>query len=110
TEEGGSWAQNETTVPGMQFTAVQPVATAAYRNRLYVFAREQGGQLYATSSSDLEFWNPWALVPPVGLVPTSPITGVALGSALHIFGICPTNKPPGTSVVVHNSTSDGITW
>jgi hypothetical protein len=35
---------------------------------------------------------------------------VSFGGALHLFGICPTNKPPGTSVVAHNSTGDGITW
>jgi hypothetical protein len=110
TEDGGSWTQEETTIPAMNFTAAQPVATVAYRNRLHVFARDQTSQLHRTSSSDLALWDPWAVVPPTGLAPTSPVTAVSFGDALHLFGICLTNKPPGTFAVVHNSTADGITW
>jgi len=109
TVDGRSWATPETRPTGLN--TAEPIATAAFRNRLYLFARDSAsGALRATSSADLESWNAWVDVPSGGLAPTSAVAAAALGDTLHLFGLHDTNKPPRTNVVVHNSTVDGGNW
>jgi hypothetical protein len=110
TEDGGSWTIEETPVAGAAFTVTQPLAATRFQNRLWLFAREQGGSLNASSSADLALWSPWTVVPPAGLAPTGPVAAVSLHGVLHLFGIYLTRKPPETAVVVHNSSADGATW
>jgi hypothetical protein len=63
-----------------------------------------------TSTSDLQRWDPWAPLPASSLAPASPVTAAWLGERLYVFGITDTKKPPLSTVVVVNSTQDGVTW
>ena len=109
TVDGGSWATPTTHPAGLQTNA--PIATAVFRNRLYVFARSAAdNSLQVTSTADLLLWTAWAVVPTGGLGPSAPVAAAALGDRLYVFGLFDTRKPPETGVIVRNATSDGTTW
>jgi hypothetical protein len=109
TVDGGSWIRHITGPIGLR--TAEPIATTVFRNRLYLFVRDStAGSLNATSSADLESWNPWVQIPQSGPSPASPVAAAALGDTLHVFGVHQRGNRPATAVVVHNSTNDGNTW
>ena len=109
TVDGGSWATPAVGPPVMH--TLQPVAATPFGNRLHLIARDSGtGVLAMTSAADLQRWDPWTPLPASSLAPTSPVAAAWLGQRLYVFGITDTKKPPLSSVVVGNSTLDGITW
>jgi hypothetical protein len=108
TTDGGSWVHPTTQPAGL--TTKEPIATAVFGNRLYVFARSAAdNSLQVTSTSDLIFWTAWAVVPATGLAPSAPVAAAALGDRLYIFGVHESREAVAT-VVVSNATSNGTTW
>jgi hypothetical protein len=108
TVDGGSWVRQITGPIGLQ--TAEPIATAVFRNRLYLFARDSAtNALRVTSSADLDSWDPWATIPRSGSPPASAVAATALGDTLYVFGVHQTGQPPQTAVV-RNSTQDGSTW
>jgi hypothetical protein len=109
TVDGGSWIHDLRSPPALQ--TAESIATTAFLNRLYLFARDSAtGTLRFTSSADLESWNPWVSVPASGLSPDSPVAAAVLHDTLYIFGVYQTGKESEPAVVVWNSTLDGRTW
>jgi hypothetical protein len=112
TTDGGSWVKTAPQAPqpaGLQTN--EPIATAVFGNRLYVFARSVAdNSLQATSTSDVQFWTPWAIVPETELAPSTPVAAAALGDRLYIFGVFDYHKENLEPFVVSNATSDGTTW
>jgi hypothetical protein len=108
TTDGGFWYTPTTHPAGLQTN--EPIATAVFKNRLYVFARSAAdNSLQVTSTSDLIFWTAWAVVPATGLAPSTPVAAAALGDRLYIFGVHESREAVAT-VVVSNATSNGTTW
>jgi len=115
TVDGGTWVQDAAGPPAGLLTA-EPVAAAVFRHRLCLLARDSAtGHLRMTSTADLQLWTPWADVPQPGIPAVSPVAaavlaGPLLTETLHIFGVFNTGKPPINVAVMHNSTTDGVTW
>ena len=108
TVDGGSWV-HQVAGPGSLQTA-ESFAAAVFHDRLYVIARDSAsGQLRLASTADMRIWSPWTDVPPSGLPSGSAVAAAALGGKLFVFGVFNTGKAPA-SVIMRNSTSDGITW
>jgi len=108
TVDGGSWVRQITGPIGLQ--TAEPIATAVFRNRLYLFARDSAtNALRVTSSADLESWDTWTTIPRSGPPPASAVTAVALEDTLYVFGVHQTGQSPQTAVV-RNTTHDGNTW
>jgi hypothetical protein len=109
TLDGGSWATPER--DPLPIETLQPVAVTEFGNRLNIIARDSGtGSLVRTSTADLLLWDPWVPLPASALAPASPVATTSLGGRIYVFGISDTKKPPESSVVVCNSSQDGITW
>jgi hypothetical protein len=108
TVDGGSWTRLIRGPVALQTT--QPIATAVFRNRLYLFARDSTGALQYTSTADIDSWNAWVNVPGAGLSHDSAVTAAALDDTLYIFDVHQTGKTSEPAVVVWNSTVDGSAW
>ena len=105
--DGKYWVPRVTSPTGLK--TVQAVATAVFKDRLFLFAQDSTtNALRATSSADLIGWSAWADVPEPGLPPLSPVAAAALGGTLHIFRVFDSLKEE--NVVMHNSTVDGMAW
>jgi hypothetical protein len=117
TVDGTSWVQ-QTTGPGGLLTQ-EPIATAVFRHRLYLLARDSGtSHLRVTSTADLETFSSWVDIgQPGGFPPVSAVAAAVLGESfhteetLHIFGVFQNSKDPSHgTVIMHNSTADGNAW
>lgn len=110
TTDGGSWV-TPVGSPPPAIRTVQAAAATAFGNRLHLVARDSStGSLVMTSTSDLQLWESWVPLPASSLAPASPVAAARLADRLYVFGITDTKKPPLSSVVVGNSTADGVTW
>ena len=96
TVDGGSWVRWITGPIGLQ--TAEPIATAVFRNRLYLFARDRAtNALRVTSSADLDSWDPWAAIPRSGSPPASAVAATALGTlsmSLERIRQVNHNRPP----------------
>jgi hypothetical protein len=107
TSDGGSWTLFASGPNGLDTDI--GIATAVFRHRLYVIARDSSSKrLRLTSSDDLVTWDPWADIPDSGLPPVSVIAAASLGDVLHIFALHLVATDVHT--LLHNSTPDGSTW
>jgi hypothetical protein len=111
TVDGNSWVQQATGPDGLR--TEEPIATVAFRHRLYLLARDSGtNHLRMTSTADLETFSPWVdILEPGGFPPVSSVAAAVLGESLHIFGVYQNPKDPNHgTVIMHKSTADGSTW
>lgn len=121
TSDGGSWTPFASVPAGLR--TEMGIATAVFRHRLYVIARDSATNgLRITSTDDLVTWDPWTDIPapggpvvlPGSAVVATSVAAAALADALHIFVVysARARRAGGASVrsLLHNSTLQGSTW
>jgi hypothetical protein len=111
TVDGTSWIHHATGPDGLR--TEEPIATVAFRHRLYLLARDSAtNHLRFTSTADLETFSPWVdILEPGGLPATSSVAAAVLGGILHIFAVYENTKDPNHgTVIMHKSTADGAAW
>jgi len=106
TVDGWSWVAGDTNPP--PFSTNAPVATAVFRNRLWLFAQDSAGAVHVTSTADVASWSAWAQVP-APWPSLSAVAAVALGETLYIFQVMDAFGK-GLPRVMQSSSVDGIAW
>jgi hypothetical protein len=109
TVDGTSWVTQARGPAGLQ--TAQAVAIAVFRYRLYLFARDAStNHLLLYRTSDLDTWQSEGVVSEPAGPPPSSIAAISLRGTLHLFGLYLDPRNKAQVVIMHNSTSDGVTW
>jgi len=109
TVDGTSWVTLARGPAGLQTAGA--IATVVFRYRLYLFARDAvTNQLLLYWTSDLDTWQSEGVVTEPAGPPPSSVAAVSIGGMLHLFGIYLNPRDKTQVVIMHKSTSDGVTW